>query len=433
MTPRVDKYRLLRLVDSRLTAIGKMATIVVAFLLVLGMPACSNEDGVGESDNTVVTLSISTADAADTQTKGSTRADADDSSNKDYYVGDLTVYIFDSNGDVIGSVYGGPSINSQMTYTGKTINVSITTRKATGCTVYAVANAGTKASPNEFVGITRKADFDEKYHQLTTENNLNGTTSDGNPLPLIMFGELRGFNTTATKSPEIPLKRLASKFDFTIKVDKDQGDAEDKWPIVIDSYQLKSVPMASYYVLPFWGDGTWNGKGDRDIPTGANPQYGDYNAVTVGTTSTTSVAYTVTYYMYGNNAGEMTEKGKAPGKATYLEIKAHAQVSETDPTKVWESTYKVYLGGDNTNSSLTPGTPVASDGTSGTYNGNFTVYPNVHYNITINIYGSGHSENGGLRVTYQAKPYFSSDGLDKWTDKDEDLDVKARSKSSGGS
>lgn len=424
MTPRVDKYRLLRLVDSRLTAIGKMATIVVAFLLVLGMPACSNEDGVGESDNTVVTLSISTADAADTQTKGSTRADADDPSisiNKDYYVGDLTVYIFDSNGDVIGSVYGGPSINSQMTYSGKSITVSITTRQAANCTVYAVANAGTQASPNRFAGITKKADFDEQYQKMQNANDIDNATS------LIMFGELRNFDTTT--SGTISLKRLASKFDFTINVGA-ETDVTEQWPIVIDSYQLKRVPMASYYVLPFWGDGTGNGKGNKNVPTNANPQYGDYNAVTVGSTL---VANTVTYYMYGNNAGEMTETGKAPDNATYLEIKAHAQVSETDPTKVWESTYKVYLGGDNTNSSLTPGTPVASDGTSsGTYNGNFIVYPNVHYNITINIYGSGHSENGGLRVTYQAKPYFKSSGLDNWTDKDEDLDVKARSKSSGG-
>lgn len=420
MTPRVDKYRLLRLVDSRLTAIGKMATIVVAFLLVLGMPACSNEDGVGESDNTVVTLSISTADAADTQTKGSTRAYTDDSSNKDYYVGDLTVYIFDSNGDVIGSVYGGPNINSQvLKYDNKSITVSITTRQAIGCTVYAVANAGTQASPNRFAGITKKADFDEQYQKMKNANDIDKANS------LIMFGELRNFNTTT--SGTISLKRLASKFDFTINAGA-ETDVTEQWPIFIDSYQLKSVPMASYYVLPFWGDGTWNGKGNRNIPTGGdiNPQYGNYDAVTVGNTS---VANTV--YMYGNNAGEKNEGEGAPDNATYLEIKAHAQVSETDPTKVWESTYKVYLGGDK-NSTLTPGTPVASDGTSGTYNGNFIVYPNVHYKITINIYGSGHSENGGLRVTYQAKPYFSG-GLDNWTDKDENLDVKAKSKSSSGS
>ena len=422
MTPRVDKYRLLRLVDSRLTAIGKMATIVVAFLLVLGMPACSNEDGVGESDNTVVTLSISTADAADTQTKGSTRADADDPSNKDYYVGDLTVYIFDSKGDVIGSVYGGPSINSQvLKYDNKSITVSITTRQATGCTVYAVANAGTQASPNRFAGITKKADFDEQYQKMLNANDIDNAKS------LIMFGELRGFNTTTKSNTEISLKRLASKFDFTIKVDKDQGDAEDKWPIVIDSYQLKSVPMVSYYALPFLDH-----VGNRDFPADVADQdrYGDYAAV-VTDGKTPVDKFTFTYYTYSNKAGDLSTSvtDPVPTGATYLEIKAHAQVSETNTTKVWESTYKVYLGGFNENGK-TPGTPVASGGT---YNGNFRIIPNVHYNITINIYGSGHSENGGLRVTYQAKPYFKSSGLDNWTDKDEDLDVKARSKSSSGS
>lgn len=424
MTPRVDKYRLLRLVDSRLTAIGKMATIVVAFLLVLGMPACSNEDGVGESDNTVVTLSISTADAADTQTKGSTRADADDPSiqiNKDYYVGDLTVYIFDSNGDVIGSVYGGPNINSQMTYSGKSINVSITTRKATGCTVYAVANAGTQASPNRFAGITKKADFDKEYQKMQNANDIDNATS------LIMFGELRNFDTTT--SGTISLKRLASKFDFTINVGQ-EADVTEPWPIFIDSYQLKSVPMVSYYALPFWNGGT----GNSDFPADVTLQdrYGDYDAVTVGKT----LVDQFTYYTYGNKAGEVTTSvtDPVPTGATYLEIKAHAQVSETNTTKVWESTYKVYLGGfkniSDPNNTLTPGTPVASGET---YNGNFRIIPNVHYNITINIYGSGHSENGGLRVTYQAKPYFKSSELDNWTDKDENLDVKAKSKSSSGS
>ncbi len=426
MTPRVDRYRLLQIVDSRPTAINKMATIVVVFLLVLGMSACSNESGVVD-DKTTVTLSISTADAADAQTKGSTRADADDPSisiNKDYYVGDLTVYIFDSNGDVIGSVYGGPNINSQMTYSGKSINVSITTRKATGCTVYAVANAGTQASPNRFAGITKKADFDEEYQKMQNANDIDNATS------LIMFGELRDFDTTT--SGTISLKRLASKFDFTINVGA-ETDVKEQWPIVIDSYQLKSVPMVSYYVLPFWNGGT----GNRDFPTetevSLQDRYGDYNAVTVGKTSVDQF----TYYTYGNKAGEITTSvtDPVPTGATYLEIKAHAQVSDTDPTKVWESTYKVYLGGfkntDDPDNTLTPGTPAASGET---YNGNFRIIPNVHYNITINIYGSGHSENGGLRVTYQAKPYFSSTaGLDNWADNDEDLDVKAKSKSSSGS
>ena len=418
MTPRVDKYRLLQLVDSKLTAISKMATIVVAFLLVLVMPACSNEDGVVKDDNTVVTLSITTVDNSDTKTKGAgTRADADDpsvSGNKDYYVGDLTVYIFDSNGDVIGSVYGGPNINSQITYSGKTINVSIKTRKATGCTVYAVANAGTQASPNRFAGISKKADFDKQYQQLTATNDIDKATS------LIMFGELRDFDTE--KSGTIPLKRLASKFDFTIKVGT-EADVTEKWPIIIDSYQLCHVPMASYYVLPFWNsvDKMYNGLGNRDVPT-VTPQYGDYDAVTVSASSVTPFAY----YTYGNNITDMKTSATepAPANATYLEIKAHAQVSTTDTRKVWESTYKVYLGGDGA-TGATPGTPVASGGT---YNGNFLLAPNIHYAVTININGSGHSENGGMRVTYQAKPYFTG-SLDNWgSDTDRDLDVKARTK-----
>lgn len=113
-------------------------TLCVAALAVLCVLVSCSDDSDDDGSRTVV-LRFSTAQAA-----GVTRA-ATASIAKDDAVKDLTVLIFDSNGDVIGSKYESYSIESSTS-----ILVSIKTRVAKDCTVYAFANVGTIIDPNFF-------------------------------------------------------------------------------------------------------------------------------------------------------------------------------------------------------------------------------------------------------------------------------------------
>ena len=359
MIPRFNIYRLLGFV-----------------VLLCALSSCS-DDSEQLGDKTTVTLSISTADLTSSNAgEGSRAAGAGTATDKDYKVTDLSVYIFNDKGDVIGSGYSGGTI---MTSTTHKFAVDVTTRKATNCTVYAIVNAGTVDNPNAFAGMSKKSEFDAKTIALQRASDLDDTTK-----PLLMFGRLTGFNTE-TKDADILVSRLASKFDFTITV---QDDEVSKLPITVDSYQLCSVPKSSSYVLP------------TDLA--ALKKVTDCEDEQV-VKLTKGATFNFTKYIYDNGVGKGTavpdwqhrEQKDAPQKATYLKIDAH--------TDVWKSTYYVYLGGK------------ALDETGTQYDySDFTIYPNYHYTVNITIKGSGNAENG-LRVDYKAKPYYGKIKVDPWS------------------
>ena len=363
-------------------------TLCVAALAVLCVLVSCSDDSDDDGSRTVV-LRFSTAQAA-----GVTRAGTA-STAKDDAVKDLTVLIFDSNGDVIGSNYGSYTIESLTSF-----SVSIKTRVAKGCTVYAFANVGTIIDPNFFHGLSTKSEIDNKVYTMKADGELDTPKQTC----LLMKGELDNFDTSVSSGKTIGLQRLASKFEITIEAQNDPTDGS--WPITIDKYQLCKIPRTT----------TLSKLTDQPVPS--DYYNGPETRVNLTSDANSPVSEKIVTYMYGNNVGsnanatDWTKRNsnnqptKQNGASTFLHIWAH--------TAVWKSEFYVYLGGKT----------LRADGTSPTYDyTDYTIYPNYHYTVNITIKGSGHAENGA-RVTYQAIPYFSVASINAWgTDKTTSIDM----------
>ena len=335
------------------------------------LSACTAEE-VGDG-NTMVTITVAAPPSSSTSSATSSAKDGAFtraiSADNEGEVQDLLVLIFNSEGDVIGYSYGGCSLGDD----GK-VSVSVKTRKATNCTVYVVANAGTTSGMGAFSSVRTKSDFDALYAQLSSPADL------GNGNPLLMFGSLTGYDTS--KPGSVALSRLSAKTEVSIVV----GSG-----ITLDSYQLCHAPLSAYYV-------------DTKASGTASPKgYGDFPAVS-STASGTTV--TATYYLYESLVGKGTNtnddgwkgryKDKAPANATYLVIKAH--------TASWKSTYYVYLGGKE----LSSATNTSYDYT------DYTIYRNTDYKVTVTLSGGGSAEDG-YRVDYDARVLMTGNTLQVWT------------------
>ena len=284
---------------------------------------------------------------------------------------DLSIFIFNSNGDVIG-------FTSQDFNDGKPTAVVVKTRKATGCSVYAIANAKTlNNGKSPFDGVSTLSVFKTKYLSFADAKALDNASC------LLMMGVRSDFDTSSAGSATITLKRLASRIDYTITVNNEESTG---FPIVIDSYQLCNVPNAIFYT-------------HNDM---ANPTLPDANIYQNFSEQKTPVNSwdpnpTVSYeqYVYANPAKDETH-------ATYLLIKAHAQASSENTAKIWESVFKVYLKTTQ-----------------------YRILPNYHYTVKITIKGSA-SAAGGEITSYSAYPFFSSGNpnknLDDWIDGQEKID-----------
>lgn len=352
-------------------------TLCVATLAVLCVLVSCSDDTDDDGSRTVV-LRFSTAQATGVTRAGTATA----STAKDDAVKDLTVLIFDSKGNVIGSNYGSYTIESSTSF-----SVSIKTHVAQGCTVYAFANVGTLINSDYFYGLSTKSEIDSKVYKLKDNNELSTQPC------LLMKGELSPFDTDTKVPTEVPLQRLASKFDFTITAKNDATNGS--LPITIDGYQLFNVPSSTSLA-----------KASSTVPSS---YHNDASETEVkDKTSSASADATVTFstYMYGNPVGsneratdwKQRNKNNLPdGKTcTYLRIYAH--------TAVWSSYYDVYLGGKElTASGSTPDYDYAD----------YTIYPNTHYTVGITIQGSGAEENG-LRVNYKANIMFNGATLNGW-------------------
>ncbi len=354
------------------------------FLVAIVFAASSCSDEKVGTDEAVVTLSCKSfyADSLANQnncmrTAVPTRAISTSTEN---IVQDLTVYIFNSAGDVIGHDYSSYSIDSQTT-----ISMSITTRAATGCTIYAVANAGS----GTFKGVYNKALFDEKYASIAGASDLE-TQSDY----AIMFGKMTDVNISsgANNLGTITLDRLLSKITFKII----PHNAVTAWPITITGYQLHHVPLECYY------------SDTHNVNTTQLTSYGDFAAVTPTSNNTDGKTLTFTYYVYENQAGtnpaatnwKLRNKTNHTAKASYLTVNAQ--------TAIWKSTYYIYLGGKNLTASDT-----GSSGSTYDYT-DYNLYRNTNYTVTVNINGSGASEDD-VRVDYDANIYFGTPGISSWT------------------
>ena len=338
MTLRVITYRL---------------GVIPLLLLLCILAACSQQD-LDQEEQGMVNLKVLASPGTKAGEGGTATATLP---AKETNIFDLSIFIFNSNGDVIG-------FTSQDFSDGKPTAVVVKTRKATGCSVYAVANAKTlNKDTSPFAGVSTLSEFQQKYITFKDIASLESAPC------LLMVGYLMGFDTTSSAS-RISLQRLASRLDFTITVkdDKDTG-----LPIVVDSYQLCHAPLSAFYA-------------PADMSAITLPQGAEYVDYTLQNTNTKANPYTA--YVYANPASTAQD-------ATYLLIKAHSQTSPTDTRKIWQSDFKVYLNGI---------TGLAD----------YKLLPNYHYSVNITVQGSSQAQNGVI-ASYTAYPYMAGGSIASWT------------------
>lgn len=323
-------------------------------LLTLLLSACSPSTQEGGDD--MVNLTVK-AEASSSSNASTTLPD------KEKNIYDLTVYIFNAQGNTIG--YASKTFSN-----GVASSVTVPTRQASGCTLVTIANAiKLNGGTSPFVGVSTLADLRKQYH------TFSGVSDIMNEDCLMMVGQKTNVTTSTAKS-SISLQRLASRLDFTITV---KADMVTGLPIVVDSYQLCHAPRSAFYAPADMSAIT--------LPQGA--AYVDY-------TSQNKIANPYTAYVYANPASTAQD-------ATYLLIKAHTQVSPTDTRKIWQSDFKVYLNGI---------TGLAD----------YKLLPNYHYKVNITVGGSLKAQNGVI-ASYKAYPYMKGGSIASWTTEDRPTDM----------
>lgn len=340
--------------------------VIPLLLLLCILAACSQQD-LDLEEQGMVSLKVLASPGTKAGEGGTATATLPD---KETDIFDLSIFIFNSNGDVIG-------FTSQDFSDGKPTVVVVKTRKATGCSVYAVANAKTlNKGTFPFDGVSTLSVFQAKYLSFADAKAPNEDKC------LLMMGVSSGFDTSSASSSSpatITLKRLASRIDYTIAVNNDNATG---FPIVVDSYQLRNVPISTLFL-----------QSDFTSPSmPSSTTFADFDKVSTPIPSVAAPTSAGTYYVYANDG---------TSKETYLDIQAHSEVQGTG-TKytVWKSNFQVKMPGNH-------------------------VLPNYHYKIDIVINGSVTGKDGGVITTYNAYPYFSGSTLNPWgTNENRDLDLQ---------
>lgn len=370
-----------------------MIRLLPCLLAVLLASSCSSDVNSDEQkgDKTLVTLTIAASGNAATASRAIsgnsstiTRASVSDPNDKDYYISDLTVLIFDESGNVIGST---TKQASDLSIADGKITIKVLTRAAQNCTVYAIANAlALNGSKTPFAGIATLSALKSMVKTYANADDIN------NDKYLLMMGKTddKSFDTTNSGSAAaISLQRLASRIDFNFTVNNDKTtDKTTGFPIVVDSYQLCNVPTSTLYQQ---SDFTNN----PSMPSGSTSTslYKSQGSIT---SSAEGKRETYTCYVYTNT--DASHK-------TYLLINAHSAVTGSDGTtyKVWNSEFHVNMPD--------------------------IVKPNMHYTVNITINGGathGTAQGDcGFVFTYNAYPYFSGSILNPWgPNENKDLDLQ---------
>lgn len=369
--------------------VGKLVYGIIkllpCLLAVLLASSCSSDVNSDEQkgNKTLVTLTIAASGNAATASRAVsgnsstiTRAGASvsDPTNKDYYISDLTVLIFDERGYVIGSTTKQasdltPSSDGKFT-------IQVLTRAAQNCTVYAIANAlALNGGATPFEGIATLSALQSKVKTYKDADDINKESC------LLMMGKTddNSFDTTNSGSAAaISLQRLASRIDFNFTVN---NDITTGFPIVVDSYQLCNVPTSTLYQ-------------QSDFTNPSMPSVSASTSLYQSLEPIAEIDKPYTCYVYTN-----TDKDNK----TYLLINAHSAVTGSDGTtyKVWNSVFHVNMPDK--------------------------VKPNMHYtvNITINGGATGDTDQGGCGAvtTYNAYPYFSGSILKPWQPEETDRNL----------
>lgn len=345
--------------------------VIPLLLLLCILAACSQQD-LDQEEQGMVSLKVLASPGTKAGEGGTATATLPP---KETNIFDLSIFIFNSNGDVIG-------FTSKDFSDGKPTAVVVKTRKATGCSVYAVANAKTlNNGTSPFDGVSTLSVFQAKSLSF----NAKAPNDDE---CLLMMGVSSNFDTSSASPATITLKRLASRIDYTITVKNDNATT---FPIVVDSYQLRNVPTSTLYQQ---SDFT-----NPSMPSSTT--FADLDKVPTSISSGAATTSAGTYYVYANGN---TDPDPNSSKGTYLDIHAYSEVKGADGTKytVWKSNFRVNMPGNH-------------------------VLPNYHYKIDIVINGSVEGKNGGVITKYEAYPYFSGSipTLNQWqSEPDRNLDLQ---------
>ena len=355
-----------------------MIRLLPCLLAVLLASSCSSDVNSDEQkgDKTLVTLTIAASGNAATASRAIsgnsstiTRAGVSDPNDKDYYISDLTVLIFDERGYVIGSTTKTSVVPSS---DGK-ITIQVLTRAAQNCTVYAIANAlalNNNATP--FAGVATLSALQSKVKTYKNADDINKDSY------LLMMGKTddKSFDTTNSGSAAaISLQRLASRIDFNFTVN---NDITTGFPIVVDSYQLCNVPTSTLYQ-------------QSDFTNPSMPSVSASTSLYQSLEPKAEIDKPYTCYVYTN-----TDKSNK----TYLLINAHSAVTGSDGStyKVWNSVFHVNMPD--------------------------IVKPNMHYTVNITINGGATAQGDcGAVFTYNAYPYFSGSILKPWQPEETDRNL----------
>ena len=346
--------------------------VIPLLLLLCVLAACSQQD-LDQEEQGMVSLKVLASPGTKAGEGGTATATLP---AKETNIFDLSIFIFNSNGDVIG-------FTSKDFPNGEPTAVDVKTRKAKGCSVYAVANAKTlNNGKSPFDGVSTLSVFKTKYLSFADAKALDNASC------LLMMGVSSNFDTSSASSATITLKRLASRIDYTIAVNNDQTTG---FPIVVDSYQLCNVPTWTFYQQ---SDFT-----NPSMPSSTT--FANFDKVSTSISSVAAPTSAGTYYVYAN---ANTDPDPNSSKGTYLDIWAHSEVQGDDGTKytIWKSNFRVNMPGNH-------------------------VLPNYHYKIDIVINGSVEGKNGGVITKYEAYPYFSGSipTLNQWqSEPDRNLDLQ---------
>ena len=227
-------------------------------------------------------------------------------------VSNLHILVYNSSGELIGQKY----------QTGSS-TVTVNTRSATGCTIYAIDNTG-KADLFNGYAIHKESYLKSMVYSLTNWDDLGKGTN------LLMTGSMKSVNIRAgaqTLSTRLALTRMVARVELKIKVKESSG-------ITITDYSVKNIPACSYYVA----------RASGDAAQAATAAHWKESGV-IATSGATSV--NKTFYMFENRRGTKSisaQKDKttanAPAKATYVVV--HGLVGSIAVT------WTVYLGENNT-------------------------------------------------------------------------------------
>lgn len=231
-----------------------------------------------------------------------------------------------ANGELIGQKYATSN------------TITITTRSAANCNIYAIANTGNANLFNNY-SIHSEQYLKDLIRSISTWDELtNGST-------LLMTGVMTtNINPGNSTLPNMAVKRIASKITLAVSVEANYG-------IIIDNYGIYNIPKKSYYVLrPLASENTTDDPAaTRTAGDAVTSNAGDWmNSGNLSPASSTTI--NTTFYMFENRAGVNTYIGNQKDKtqsnardhATYIEINGKALGYK-------KLTWRIYLGANNTN------------------------------------------------------------------------------------